>query len=130
MARRADRRASVVVIGLASWLWYSATGAAHSGDIARGARVYQRCYSCHTVDPNEKVRLQGPSLYRVVGRRAASAAGFSYSRALMAKGEAGLVWTEDELNRFLGEPESMLPGNQMNFFGLPAYLKDAGQRQR
>jgi cytochrome c len=113
-------------------------GTADSGDVARGASVYQSCYSCHTVDPNEKARLQGPSLYRVVGRRAASAAGFSYSPALRDRGEAGLIWTEDELDRFLLEPERVIPGNQMGFFGLPdardradliAYLKDAAQRR-
>jgi cytochrome c len=112
---------------------------ADSGDVARGARVYQRCYSCHTVDPNEKARLQGPSLYHVIGRRAASATGFSYSPALTARGEAGLVWTEDELDRFLLEPERVIPGNQMGFFGLPdardradliAYLRNAAQRPR
>jgi cytochrome c len=137
MVLRTDYRAAVVVIGLVSWLWYSATGAADAIDVARGARVYQRCYSCHTVDPNEQARLEGPSLYGVVGRRAASIAGFPYSPALVAKGEAGLVWTEDELDRFLLEPEGVLPGNQMGFFGLPdahdradliAYLKDAAQR--
>lgn len=56
----------------------------------------------------------------------------------MAKGEAGLVWTEDELDRFLLEPEGVLPGNQMGFFGLSdardrtdliAYLKDAAKRR-
>jgi cytochrome c len=56
----------------------------------------------------------------------------------MAKGEAGIVWTEDELDRFLLEPEGVLPGNQMGFFGLPdardrtdliAYLKDAAKRR-
>ena len=90
-------------------------------------------------DPNEQPRLQGPSLYRIVGRRAASVAGFSYSPALRGKGEAGLVWTEDELDQFLLEPERAIPGNQMGFFGLPdacdradliAYLKNAAQRPR
>lgn len=57
----------------------------------------------------------------------------------MAKSEAGLIWMEDELNRFLLEPERVIPGNQMGFFGLPdardradlmAFLKDAAQRLR
>jgi cytochrome c2 len=139
MGPRTERRAAVVVIGLAYWLWYPAMATADSGDVAHGARVYQRCYSCHTVDPNEKGRLQGPSLYQVIGRRAASLAGFSYSPALMAKGEAGLIWTEEELDQFLLEPERVIPGNQMGFFGLPdardradliAYLKNAAQRPR
>jgi cytochrome c len=114
-----DRGAVLVVISLAGWLWYPAMATADAGDAARGAFVYQRCYSCHTVDPNEQARLQGPSLYRVIGRRAASVAGFSYSPALKAKGEAGLSWTEDELDQFLLEPERAIPGNQMGFFGLP-----------
>jgi cytochrome c2 len=28
-------------------------------DVARGAGVYQRCYACHSVDPNKRVKLQG-----------------------------------------------------------------------
>jgi cytochrome c len=112
---------------------------AESDDVARGTRVFQRCYACHSVDPNEKAMLQGPSLYQVIGRRAASVAGFSYSPAMIAKGEAGLVWTEEELVRFLLDPERTIPGNQMGFFGLPdardradliAYLRNAAQRLR
>ena len=138
MAHRIDRRAVLVVIGL-GWLWHPAMATADSGDAARGARIYQRCYSCHTVDPNEQATLQGPSLYRIVGRRAASVAGFSYSPALTAKGQAGLVWTEHALEQILWEPERAIPGNQMGFFGLPnkrdradliAYLKNAAERLR
>jgi cytochrome c len=49
------------------------------------------------------------------------------------------VWTEDELDQFLLEPERAIPGNQMGFFGLPkardradliAYLKNAAERLR
>jgi hypothetical protein len=39
---------------------------AEAGDAARGERVFQRCYSCHSVDPNEAAKLQGPSLYRIM----------------------------------------------------------------
>jgi cytochrome c len=139
MDRRIDRRAILIVIGFAGGLWHPAMLTADTGDVVRGARVYQRCYSCHTVDPNEQAKLQGPSLYGVVGRRAASLAGFSYSPALIAKAEAGLVWTEDELDQFLWEPERAIPDNQMGFFGLPeardradliAYLKNAAERLR
>jgi cytochrome c len=139
MAPAIDRGAVLVVISLASWLWHPAMAAADAGDAARGAFVYQHCYSCHTVDPNEQASLQGPSLYRVIGRRAASVAGFSYSSVLKAKGESGLVWTEDELDKFLLDPERAIPGNQMGFFGLPdardradliAYLENVAERLR
>jgi len=28
-----------------------------AGDAARGERAFQRCYSCHSVDPNEAAKL-------------------------------------------------------------------------
>jgi cytochrome c len=140
MALRAERRAELVAISV---LFRLAAGPVRAleegGDAGRGARVFQRCYACHTVDPAETVKLQGPNLYRIVGRRAASVPGFSYSPALMAMGEAGLVWTEGQLDRFLADPEDMLPGNQMSFFGLPdardradliAYLKATADQPR
>jgi cytochrome c len=140
MGLQPERRAQIVAIAVLFWL-AAGSGRAlkEGGDTGRGARVFQRCYACHSVDPKEAVRLQGPSLYRIVGRRAASVPGFSYSPALIAMREAGLVWTEEQLDRFLADPEGMLPGNQMGFFGLPnardradliAYLKDAADEAR
>ena len=98
---------------------------ATGGDAARGARVFQRCFSCHSVDPNETAQLQGPSLYRVLGRRAGSVPGFSYSNAMKAKGAAGLVWTADALDRFVSDPEGFVPGTPMVV--LPP-LSDAQER--
>lgn len=106
------------------------------GDPVRGARIFQRCFSCHTVDPNETAKLQGPSLHGVVGRRAGSVAGFEYSDAMKAKAAAGLVWTRETLDRFLADPDDFLPGtpmvvlpplrDQQDRADLIAYL--AGQR--
>jgi cytochrome c len=95
------------------------------GDAARGERVFQRCFSCHSVDPIETARLQGPSLFRIVGRRAASVAGFEYSDAMKAKGTAGLVWTPEALDRFVADPEDLVPGTPMVV--LPP-LRDAQER--
>jgi cytochrome c len=86
---------------------------AAEGDAARGERVFQRCYSCHSVDPNETARLQGPSLNGLLGRRAAAVAGFAYSDAMKAKGAAGLVWTADALDRFIADPDAFVPGTPM-----------------
>jgi cytochrome c2 len=80
---------------------------------ARGQRVFQRCYSCHTVGPNDTAQLQGPSLYGIVGRRAAAIAGFEYSDAMKAKGAAGLIWTADALDRFIADPDAFVPGTPM-----------------
>jgi cytochrome c len=95
------------------------------GDAARGARVFQRCYSCHSVDPNETAQLQGPSLYGVIGRRAGSVPGFEYSDAMKAKGAAGLIWSADVLSRFIADPEALVPGTPMVV--LPP-LQDARDR--
>jgi cytochrome c len=105
------------------------------GDPARGERAFQRCYSCHSVDPHERATLQGPSLYRVVGRRAATVEGFDYSDALKARGAQGLVWDEAALDAFVTDPQAYIPGVSMGFFGLDeaqdradliAYLRQAG----
>jgi cytochrome c len=127
---------------MAVLLWLAASSARAlegSGNAAGGAQVFLKCFACHSVDPAETAKLQGPNLYGIVGRRAASVPGFSYSPALTAMGEAGLVWTEQQLDRFLADPEGMVPGNQMGFFGLPdardradliAYLKNAADPPR
>ena len=60
--------------------------------------------------------MLGPTLFSVVGRPAASIAGFSYSSAM--KG-SGIVWTTDQLMVYLKAPRTYLPGVKMTFAGLP-----------
>ena len=105
-----------------------------AGDAARGERVFERCYACHSVDPAE-TELPGPNLAGVVGRRAARRDDFDYSPALREAGRRGLVWDEAALDAFLADPASAVPGTSMNFPGLRneadrrdliAYLKAAG----
>jgi cytochrome c len=85
-----------------------------TGDAARGERAFQRCYACHSVDPSEKAKLQGPSLYRVLGRPAGALPGFDYSDAMKAKAASGLVWDAETLDRYLADPEAMVPGTGMS----------------
>ena len=81
--------------------------AADAGDAARGERAFQRCYSCHSVDPNETVTLQGPTLYRIMGRRAAAVPGFAYSDAMKEKGAAGLIWNAATLESYIADPKAL-----------------------
>ena len=83
----------------------------------RGRALFNRCYACHTAYGNERGE-HGLSLWRVVGRRAASVRGFDYSAAMRAKGREGLVWTEAELDRFLVNPANVVPGTSMPFGGM------------
>jgi len=82
-----------------------------------GRQVFEsKCLQCHAIAPEAPSRT-GPNLCGVVGRAAGSAEGFgSYSEVLR---KAQFVWTDERLDAFLKEPQAVLPGNVMGFFGLP-----------
>jgi cytochrome c2 len=119
MRRRTEPRtiAAAAAIGrpaLLGFVLLVPAPALSNGDAARGERVFQRCFACHSVDPNEKARLQGPSLYRIVGRPAAALPGFEYSDAMRTKGAAGLVWDQATLDRYIADPEGVVVGTIMS----------------
>jgi len=87
---------------------------AQDGDAVRGERVFQYCFSCHSVDPKEQAQLEGPSLYRIVGRPAASLRGFNYSDAMKKRGAEGLKWDAATLNAYVADPQTIVPGTRMS----------------
>ena len=101
-----------------------AARAAGENDPVRGAREFQRCYACHSVDPEEKMNLQGPSLLRIVGRPGGAISGFEYSAALKRKTAEGWVWDVRTLDRFIADPEGVIPGTSMS----AAPVRDAQDR--
>ncbi len=86
-------------------------------DSARGERLFQRCFACHSVVAGED-KLPGPSLRGVMGRRAGTLPGFRFSPALRAAGARGLVWTRESLDAYLTDPERFIPGTEMGLPGL------------
>lgn len=76
-------------------------------DAARGKTIFNTCKSCHQIGPSAKNRT-GPVLTGVIGRPAASVAGFRYSPSLAKAGANGLVWTEDLLADWLSDPKKFL----------------------
>jgi cytochrome c len=92
---------------------------ADGGDPVLGEKVFQYCYSCHSVQPDE-ANLQGPSLYGIVGRRIASQEGFSYSPALRAFAQQEERWSEALLERYLTAPYKLVPKTSMAFPGVEA----------
>lgn len=85
-----------------------------AGDAKRGAQLFRQCAACHSV--NEGEHLTGPSLAHVWKHKAASAPGFQrYSDALT---RSGLVWDEATLERWLANPDALVPGTAMTFPGV------------
>jgi cytochrome c len=90
---------------------------AEDGDPARGEKVYQYCYSCHSVRPDEK-NLQGPNLRGIVGRRIAAQKEFPYSPAMRAFAQRETRWSEMLLDRYLTAPYKAVPKTSMAFAGI------------
>lgn len=90
-----------------------AAPAVPQGDAAHGQQIFARCSVCHTIgQTGGKI---GPVLNGVVGRKAGSVAGYSYSPAMKT---SGLTWDAATLAHFLQAPTKMVPGTKMFFPGL------------
>ena len=106
-------RAAAGGLGLLALLPFALVVTRAAADPARGERVFQRCYACHSVAAGEE-RLPGPSLRCVLGRRAGTLAGFEFSPTMAEAGAArALVWTRASLDAFLVDPQSVVPGTTM-----------------
>lgn len=87
-----------------------------NADISKGqAVVQQECSACHTLTKGGAAGV-GPNLYGIVGAKAFSQPGFSYSDAV--KGKAGAAWTADTLSDWLKDPNAYAPGTAMSFSGI------------
>lgn len=105
----------VKAAGLLAAVLLAACGAQGGIDVAAGKRTFKsRCASCHQLGPQAGSGF-APQLNGIVGRQAGSAAGFGYSAAMQ---QADLVWTEQNLRAFLAEPEQVVPGTSMRFWGM------------
>jgi cytochrome c len=82
--------------------------------VEKGQATAKQCQACHTFEKGGPNRV-GPNLWNIVNRTRASEAGFNYSAAM--KGKSG-NWSFDELNKFLANPRSYIPGTNMTFAGL------------
>jgi cytochrome c len=92
-----------------------AAKSAEPQSVLRGQRLFLRCASCHQITQGSLIKI-GPNLHGVVGRKAGSLPGYSYSPALKA---AGFIWTDAMLDKWLTDPNALVPGTAMAFAGLP-----------
>lgn len=102
--------AAVAILGLtagpqASW----------GADASAGKQVFKKCITCHKLEAGKNG--VGPSLHGIVGRKAGTAPGYRYSKAMK---EADFVWTRERLDEWLINPRKMIAGTKMPFAGLPS----------
>src|SRR5579863_10314872 len=89
----------------------------------------KRCGGCHAMDRDK----EGPRLGGVYGRTAASVASFQYSPALQ---KSKIRWTDDTLEKWLTDPEKLVPDTDMAFHvesaeerrTIIAYLKQSAAK--
>jgi len=80
-----------------------------SGDATRGKSVFdKRCTGCHAMEGDR----EGPRLAGVFSRKAGSVAGFDYSAGLK---KSGITWDEITLDKWLRDPDMLVPDNKMDF---------------
>ena len=88
--------------------------AAAADPLARGARLYKRCQTCHTLEQDGRHRV-GPNMWNLFGSTADQREGFAYSKAMS---ESGIVWDEETLSAYIENPRKFMPGNRMSYAGL------------
>ena len=104
--------------------------------IRSGRGQFLHCNSCHVLradaPPPRFGETLGPHLEGIVGRSAASVEDFDYTETLRA---LDLVWDEETLDRWLQQPQAMIPAMCEPFLGIAnpghrraliAYLKNPG----
>jgi cytochrome c len=70
------------------------------------------CRTCHSAKEGDN-RL-GPSLHGIIGRKAGELSGYAnYSQSLKS---SGITWDEASLDKFIANPETLVPNNNMKPF--------------
>ena len=89
---------------------------ARAGDASAGSDVFKsECAECHSIKQGRNKK--GPSLFGIVGRKAASLPDYNYTDALRARTD--WVWTAQQLHDYLSKPARQInPGTRMKYDGL------------
>jgi cytochrome c len=89
-------------------------GQASAQDAAAGEKVFAVCKACHQIGETAKNSL-GPVLNGVIGRKAGSVEGYSYSAA---NKDSGITWDEATFREYIKDPKAKVPGTKMIYAGL------------
>lgn len=89
-------------------------GQASAQDVTAGEKVFAACKACHQIGENAKNGV-GPALNGIIGRKAGSVAGYSYSAA---NRDSGITWEEATFREYIKDPKAKVPGTKMIYAGL------------
>jgi cytochrome c len=90
-----------------------ANAARADGDAARGEAKFVDCAACHKLEAG--ANNVGPSLHGIFTRKAGDISDFRYSPAMK---RSGISWTPETLDKFISDPQAMVPANRMPYAGM------------
>jgi len=100
-----------------------AASAADQPTAGKGELAFNNhCRTCHTLKPGD--HRQGPSLHRILGAKAGSTEYAGYSDGMK---NAGISWDEATLDKFIENPDQVVPTNKMKPY---TGLTDANVRKQ
>jgi cytochrome c len=113
-------RFAISYLGLGILLPLFAFHPVAAADVEAGKADFKKCALCHTTEAGKN--KIGPSLFGIVGRKAASVENFNYSEAMK---KFDHTWDAQTLDTYLADPRATVPGTKMIFPGI----KDEKERQ-
>jgi cytochrome c len=87
---------------------------ARAQDAAAGEKVFVVCKACHQIGETAKNAV-GPVLNGIIGRKAGSVPGYSYTAA---NKDSGITWDEPTFREYIKDPKAKIPGTKMVYAGL------------
>ena len=90
------------------------SGEVRTQDAVAGEKVFAVCKACHQIGENAK-NVVGPTLNGLIGRKAGSVPGYSYS---VANKDSGITWDESTFREYIKDPKAKIPGTKMIYAGL------------
>src|SRR5260221_13762630 len=87
-------------------------------NLPEGRKLFETTLTtCHNYEKGGEPDMYGQTLnlYGVVGRNAASVAGFDYSEDLR---KSGIVWSEANIDTFITSPKKLFPDTRMELPGV------------
>jgi len=118
-------------VAFAAALITTVAAVAAAEDLENGKAVWSKCRACHDIGEGAKNKI-GPVLNALIGRKAGTVEGFTYSEG---NKNSGLVWDDATFREYIKNPKAKIPNTKMVFVGLSdeqdiddllAYLKQFG----